>query len=307
MPKRDAPAFVDVATAFDANGDELRRALAVADDRLRELDRDAFERVAQQRRRADRRRRAIGAIAALPVAAMTKLSLVDVSPSTVAPLNETSAISRASASSSGAVDRRVGGDEREHRRHVGMDHPGALRDAGDRDVDAVDADLPRRALRHGVGRHDRARGGEPAVGARRARARCGRPSTIRSTGSGSMITPVENGSTCCGRAAEQPRHGGARRARMRRGPRSPVPAFALPALTTSARKPMPALARRRVLAAHRHRRGAEAVLREHAARHGAGIGDDEQHVVAVPVLDPRRGGAERDARHGQQRLSVGGV
>ena len=38
-----------------------------------------------------------------------------------------------------------------------------------------------------------------------------------------------------------------------------------------------------------------------------GVAHDEQHVVALPVLDPRRGGAERDARHRQQRFSVGGV
>ena len=42
----------------------------------------------------------IGAIGARPVAASTKLSLVDVSPSIVAQLNETSAISRASVASS---------------------------------------------------------------------------------------------------------------------------------------------------------------------------------------------------------------
>ena len=41
-------------------------------------------------------------VAGLPVAAITKLSLVDVSPSTVAPLNETSAVSRTSVSRSSA-------------------------------------------------------------------------------------------------------------------------------------------------------------------------------------------------------------
>jgi len=50
--------------------------------------------------------RVIGAIGALPVATITKLSLVDVSPSTVAQLNETSAISRVSSRSS-ATDRGV--------------------------------------------------------------------------------------------------------------------------------------------------------------------------------------------------------
>ncbi len=44
----------------------------------------------------------MGAIPALPVATITKLSLVDVSPSMVTQLNEASAISRASSRSSGA-------------------------------------------------------------------------------------------------------------------------------------------------------------------------------------------------------------
>ena len=58
---------------------------------------------------------------------------------------------------------------------------------------------------------------------------------MRSTGSGSMITPVENGSTCAGVAAEQPRELARRSARARASPSSPVPALALPVLTTSAR------------------------------------------------------------------------
>ena len=64
-------------------------------------------------------------------------------------------------------------------------------------------DAARRAFRHRVGRHDRARRGEPAVArARRARSAAS-PSTMPSTGSGSMITPVENGSTCSGAQSQQ--------------------------------------------------------------------------------------------------------
>ena len=58
--------------------------------------------------------------------------------------------------------------------------------------------------------------------------------TILSTGSGSMMTPVENGSTA---SVAQPtsRAAAAQVVRASARPRSPVPALALPALTTSAR------------------------------------------------------------------------
>ena len=63
----------------------------------------------------------------------------------------------------------------------------------------------------------------------------GSEATTRSTGNGSMITPVENGSTC---SAVQPtrRAALAQVARAASSPCSPVPALALPALITSARK-----------------------------------------------------------------------
>ena len=63
-----------------------------------------------------------------------------------------------------------------------------------------------------------------------ARRRCDR------AGSGSMITPVENGSTCSRRDAELARQRRTRAPRAR-SPSSPVPALALPVLTTRARMP----------------------------------------------------------------------
>src|SRR5450830_1700995 len=63
---------------------------------------------------------------------------------------------------------------------------------------------------------------------------CGKPATRRGTGSGSRITPVENGKICCGvqpsssASAAQLSCAAAR-------PDSPVPALALPVLTSSAR------------------------------------------------------------------------
>ena len=69
-----------------------------------------------------------------------------------------------------------------------------------------------------------------------ARAACaaGSAATIFATGSGSMMTPVENGSTCC---SGQPSIDAtaAQVVSAAAIPGAPVPALALPALTTSAR------------------------------------------------------------------------
>ena len=62
---------------------------------------------------------------------------------------------------------------------------------------------------------------------------CGSAATMRSTGSGSMMTPVENGRICCG---SQPRWlaSASHTSIACSSPRLPVPALALPVLTTSA-------------------------------------------------------------------------
>ena len=67
----------------------------------------------------------------------------------------------------------------------------------------------------------------------------GSPAISRSTGRGSMITPVENGRTWAG---SKPRSfaSASHVVRAASRPASPVPAFALPVLTTSARTPAPA-------------------------------------------------------------------
>ena len=117
-----------------------------------------------------------------------------------------------------------------------------------------------------------------------------------------MITPVENGSTCC---SVQPSIDAtaAQVVSAAAIAGAPVPALALPALTTSARMPEPA----RGGGGRPDRRGAEAVLREHARRDRAGLEHDEQQVVALPVLDLRRRRAERYTRNGQQGRGLGGV
>ena len=66
----------------------------------------------------------------------------------------------------------------------------------------------------------------------------GRPATMRSTGSGSMMTPVENGSTCSGAILSSAANA-TQLWRARARPSSPVPALALPVLTTMARTAAP--------------------------------------------------------------------
>ena len=67
----------------------------------------------------------------------------------------------------------------------------------------------------------------------------GRPAMMRSTGSGSMITPVENGKICSGDTLNS-RANAIQVARALTSPGSPVPALALPVLITIARMPCPA-------------------------------------------------------------------
>ena len=177
--------------------------------------------------------RAIGAIGALPVAASTKLSLVDVSPSTVAPLNDTSATSRSSGC---RTARATGASVAMNASIVAMSGwimpaPFAMpvtvtvapsivacRDAPLGTVSVVMIAF--------------AASNQPSA---RALARAaGSAATSRSTGSGSMITPVEYVSTSCSGQARIDAKAAAVVAASAT-PRSPVPAFALPALTTSPR------------------------------------------------------------------------
>ncbi len=72
------------------------------------------------------------------------------------------------------------------------------------------------------------------LASRRSASACGSPVTMRSTGSGSMITPVENGRTCSALHSSAP--AAARQTSMARfRPSAPVPALALPVFTTKAR------------------------------------------------------------------------
>src|SRR5690349_1271802 len=78
----------------------------------------------------------------------------------------------------------------------------------------------------------------PQLSSRRSAMHAGRPATMRSRGSGSMITPVEKGSTSRGWHPSS-RAACAQLSRASVIPVFPVPALALPVLTTSPRVALP--------------------------------------------------------------------
>ena len=119
----------------------------------------------------------------------------------------------------------------------------------------------------------------------------GSAASIRSTGSGSRITPVENGSTSSGGAAEDARHG------LAGALRGAQPRFARPAIRVAGigderadRSP-----RREVAPADLHRRGGEAVLREYARDPASRREPDEHQVAAAALPDAGLREAELDA------------
>ena len=190
----------------------------------------------ERARAADRRRARSAPSAPCRSRRSTKLSLVDVSPSTVAQLNDRSAISRVSVAEH--VRAAIGASVATNDSIVAMSGwiiPAPLAMPVTVTGMPSTVDPPRRALRHGVGGHDRRHGGEPVV-RRSAACAAGSAATIFATGSGSMITPVENGSTCCG-AQPSIVATAAQVVSAAAMPGAPVPALALPALTTSARMP----------------------------------------------------------------------
>ena len=173
-----------------------------------------------------------------PLATTTKASLVEVSPSTVMQLNELFAAWRTSASSARcdtfasvatnpsivAMSGRI------------MPAPFAI------PVTVTSPALSRARREAAFGTVSVvmiASAAAAQLSARRSATAAGSPAMMRSAGSGSMITPVENGSTFC---AAQPseRATASHTAAARARPSSPVPAFALPVLTTRARISAPA-------------------------------------------------------------------
>jgi hypothetical protein len=151
-------------------------------------------------------------------------------------LNEPSASSRASCCITEG-SRSIGGQKAQHGGHVGADHAGALADAGDGHGGTADLHLGAEGLGQGVGGHDAFGRARPVVRLRVGNGG-GQPASMRSTGSGSMITPVEKGRTCSG-ATLSWRASAMQVARARAKPSAPVPALALPVLMTMARMAWP--------------------------------------------------------------------
>ena len=98
-----------------------------------------------------------------------------------------------------------------------------------------------------------------------------------------MITPVENGSTCSGRQPSRRGERGAGRARAR----EPVGAGAGVGVAGVDQQRADLAARRQVLAAQLHRRGAEAVRGEDAGDRSAGLERDDREVAPVRPCGPR--------------------
>ncbi len=247
----------------------------------------------------------IGASGARPVAASTKLSLVDVSPSTVAPLNDTSATSRTICASSGAA---IGASVAMNDSIVAMSGwimpaPFAMPVT----VTGTPSTVTRRDAPFGtvsVVMIAFAAANQPS--ARAAALAAGSASTMRLTGSGSMITPVEYGSTSSG-AQSSSRATATHSACASASPDSPVPAFALPALTMSARIPAPAACCRARCSRQTITGAAQKRLRVNTpAATVPGSQTTSRTSLRSQFLILPGGGAERDAGNGQQRIGVGG-
>ena len=223
-----------------------------------------------------------------------RVSVVEVSPSTVIAVEDLSAARRQQRLQRRRRDLRVGEDEAQHRRHVGRDHAGALGDAGDRDrarrrswpcasapfgkvsvvMIARAASCPSRRRQRCVQAGQRRRSASPSAAARRSRR--SRRGTPRSA---------------CSRPASPPRPPSPPRPRARR---VPVKTLALPALTTSAR----ALPRLSALAAPVDRRaGAVCDFVNTPATVVPGGKLRHHHVLARPCSGSRCGrrrGARRE-------------
>jgi hypothetical protein len=132
--------------------------------------------------------------------------------------------------------------------------------------------------------------GRPQVGQA-----AGRPASMRSTGSVSMITPVENGSTCRRR---RPAAASAAGARARARPSAPGAGVGVAGVD---HQRADRGARRQVLAAHLHRRGAEAVLGEHAG-HGRQL--EHRHIATVGLAHTCHRGADLDTSDQMQILRI---
>src|SRR5262245_14293385 len=166
---------------------------------------------------------------AAPVAMRMKESFVEVSPSTLMRLKEASAASATSRSSASCASAASVATNPSIVAMSGRIIPAPFA------IPVTVAAPARRALAFGtVSVVMIASAARPQLSSRRSATHAGSPATILASGSGSMITPVENGSTSRG---SQPscRAAASQLALASASPVFPVPAFALPVFTTSAR------------------------------------------------------------------------
>ena len=119
-----APSTVD--------GDELGRALAVAHDEMGELRAQIGQRRLERVGAGIVERSASGALPAAPVAKASTVSEVEVSLSTVMQEKLRAVGLGQHRLEEGRLDRGIGEDEAEHRRHVRRDHARSLDDADQR-------------------------------------------------------------------------------------------------------------------------------------------------------------------------------
>ncbi|MDT4843603.1 hypothetical protein FQZ97_775370 [compost metagenome] len=158
----DVQALLMGGAAVDLDGDELGGALAVADDGLGDFHGHLQHRLLQ---RGEQRAAGLGDFRQGGLAGGDQHAAV---------------VGRGIAVDGDAVERLVrrvaqqvlqhalghlgvGGEVAEHGRHVRLDHPGALADAGDGDGHTLMDELAAGALGQGVGGHDAFGGGGPVV------------------------------------------------------------------------------------------------------------------------------------------------
>ena len=288
------PAFVLGAAAFDLHADELGGALAIAHDGLRELLRDLDHGIAQA----------------------AAVAFVQSGNSGVAGLlcrdQHEGIVGRGVAVDRDAVERqvcgladqrlqqlrlehRIGGDEAEHRRHVRADHAGALGDAGDGDRPAPDDELARGRLGQRVGGHDRLGGQAPLIGLQVGQ--CSRQSI-----DDALARQVFHDDAGGERQHLRGRDVQLLRQRLASGVRAPqaVGAGAGVGIAGVDQQRADAVAGSEVRAANLHRRGTEAVLREHAGDAGALGQGQHQQVASMRLAHAGHRDAEHHARDGVQ-------
>ena len=179
-------------------------------------------------------------------------------------------------------DRRVGGDEAEHRRHLRVDHPRALGDRGQPHGHAPYLDRPQRHLGAQVGGPDRLGGARDVVAQRREQRRRGRARSLDGQAR-CRWPPVDAVSTSSGPNAQR-RRDGARHRALVGGARRPGERVGVAAVGDDGADPR----RRQPAGGVPDRRRAQPVDREHAGRGARRVRDDERQVALVArLLDAR--------------------